>query len=499
MRSDSYAAIYTKPINHIPFFTWLPFFFTIILLTLFICFVLFRLKEDRTDAFFAPLAYVLGAGHYSTYFVFSYFGFYLTNIDGITYGITPASFVLSSCVVVMLIILLYTFHSCGTMLRPIEFLLIGFLFIFSYFAFFFFEFVSIFLIIEIVTLVLYTLASMHDNYNSMATLQYAIFSMISAAVILFGAFLVYVDIGTLNFLDWETCTCSTLGATGFILLFTGLLIKVGSFPFTWWALDVYTESSDFAIVIYTVFTKVFILGLFLHIFVYLPVSSDDFILFGLLFFVYGIGSVTVGIISALACTRIRDLIICSGFVPLGYFLISLSTTYPSGAFVSYLYVLVYSVNICFLFFLMFYCVPGAFSSQHEHPWLRNISDFTNIFFSSSWIWSLSFLICIFSLIGLPPTIGFVGKVLLTSSVYYEGYIFCSAVIFIASTFSAFYYLRVLRYAMSRQKGSKALSSGDINFEFTIFQCLLLAIFISLNLFIIFAYPFVVDFLLRLFF
>ena len=93
-----------------------------------------------------------------------------------------------------------------------------------------------------------------------------------------------------------------------------------------------------------------------------------------------------------------------------------------------------------------------------------ISELKNLFFSNPLI-AISFSICLFSMAGVPPLIGFFSKLYVLYSAIQDGYIFITLVCIIVSIISASYYLKIIKILFTRNnelKSSNLFNANKIN-------------------------------------
>lgn len=113
------------------------------------------------------------------------------------------------------------------------------------------------------------------------------------------------------------------------------------------------------------------------------------------------------------------------------------------------YIMQYSLTNINLFFVLlafgyFMNMSPNANTRMEHS---NDIQFTSELqgqFQSNPILGLSFAICLFSIAGVPPLVGFFGKYTVLSSAIHNGYLFLAIVAILASVVSAVYYLRIIR-------------------------------------------------------
>jgi len=384
-------------------------------------------------------------------------GFY--NLEGpVSLSVTPLTFIFATiCLFVMLGFTWVLFVTHTAVARD-DIFLICCISVFSFIIFFFSDFICIFIVLEIITVIFYVLASLHNNYSTEASLKYALFSLFSSCFLLLSALLIYADVGILNILRWRSCDFSFLGEFGLVLLAISLLFKAGSYPFHNWSLDVYMRSSDFAFFLYSVFTKLFIVSVFVNIFSFLALPPYGYFLL----YTFGIGNFLTGILGAFYDRKVRNFIAYTGLVSLGYFLIGY-TLGLDGWFLALFYVFAYAITLLFFFFIIYsFSAAMFYRSRGDRPWLRKIHDFAGML-KIDILLSSSLYVCLFSFIGLPPCLGFFAKLFLLFNLYDNGQGFSAFILLVLGVISSFYYLRFIRYISSSEKNVLFGRKNNITF------------------------------------
>lgn len=165
-------------------------------------------------------------------------------------------------------------------------------------------------------------------------------------------------------------------------------------------------------------------------------------------------SLVIGTVVGLGQYRIKRLLAYSTISHVGFLLLALaisSATVIAGeesveAFLFYL--VQYSLTNINTFFILL--AFGYFISNAENDiQFTDLGDITQIHelqgqFRANPVLGLSFAICLFSMAGVPPLLGFFAKYTVLYSAINSGYVFLAIIAILASVVSAVYYLRVIR-------------------------------------------------------
>ena len=292
--------------------------------------------------------------------------------------------------------------------------------------------------LELQSLSLYILASLdRDNLKSNeAGLKYFILSSLASGLLLYGCSILYGFSGSTNFevisLNTNIENIGTVFAMVFILV--GLAFKVSAVPFHMWTPDVYEGAPTSVTSFFAVVPKIAGIAVFIR-FMQIPFSEILAQWQPILIFI-SLASMILGAVAAIGQSNIKRLIAYSSIGHIGFALAGISTGTVSGYSSSITYISIYVVmNLG-----MFACI---FLMRREGKYCENLNDLSGISKHHP-ILSISLLIILFSLAGIPPLAGFFAKFYIFIAVI-ESRMYTLAIIGLLSTvISAFYYLRIIK-------------------------------------------------------
>jgi len=327
--------------------------------------------------------------------------------------------------------------------------------------------------LELQSLALYILASLdRDNLKSNESgLKYFILSALASGLLLYGCSLLYGFSGSTNFqvigLKANNENLGSIFAMVFILV--GLAFKVSAVPFHMWTPDVYEGSPSSVTSFFAVVPKVAGIAVFIR-FMQIPFGQLVDHWQTILIFI-SLASMILGAVAAIGQTNIKRLIAYSSIGHIGYALAGISTNTVSGYSSSIVYISIYVVmNLG-----IFACI---FLMKRDGEYCENINDLSGISKHHP-ILSISLLIILFSLAGIPPLAGFFAKFYIFMSVIESGMYTLAIVGLLSTVISAFYYLRII----------KIIYFDDANKHFDqiknlgIFTTLLLSSFLLITFFV----------------
>jgi NADH-quinone oxidoreductase subunit N len=292
--------------------------------------------------------------------------------------------------------------------------------------------------LELQSLALYILASLdRDNLKSNESgLKYFILSALASGLLLYGCSLLYGFSGSTNFeviaLKANTENSGAIFAMVFILV--GLAFKVSAVPFHMWTPDVYEGSPSSVTSFFAVVPKIAGIAVFIR-FMQIPFSQLAEHWQTILIFI-SLASMILGAVAAIGQTNIKRLIAYSSIGHIGYALAGISTNTASGYSSSIVYISIYVVmNLG-----IFACI---FLMKRDGKYCENLNDLSGISKHHP-ILSISLLIILFSLAGIPPLAGFFAKFYIFMSVIESGMYTLAIIGLLSTVISAFYYLRIIK-------------------------------------------------------
>lgn len=277
---------------------------------------------------------------------------------------------------------------------------------------------------------------------------------------------------------------------GLILIVVGFLFKIAAAPFHNWSPDVYDESPTNVTIWLTIMPKLSIILLLLELEMGISLnlsqpliveSSGSFanlfdsyfqvnIINGLnnvlknIFLLSSLLSLIIGTVVGLAQIRIKRLLAYSTVSHIGFLLLALAVSTEQSTESLIFYLIQYTITNLNTFFILLafgYIINSLMSSTYINSEIKFIFNLKGQFLSNP-ILSLSLAVCLFSMAGIPPLIGFFGKQSVLFAAIGSGYFFMAFVAIVVSVISASYYLRIIRELHSESDYEKKTSeTGSI--------------------------------------
>lgn len=374
------------------------------------------------------------------------------------------------------------------------------------------DLISMYLSIELQSFGVYILATLYRNSESAtsAGLKYFLLGGLSSCIILLGASLIYTYTGLTNF--ESIYSLISVSAThnynndiiiglslGLILIIIGFLFKIAAAPLHYWAPDVYDDSPTIVTIWLTIMPKISILILLLEAFGYtqiglslplvaggdisspylqslpnlsLPTVGGGAYVLKILLLISSLLSLIIGTVVGLAQTKIKRLLAYSTISHIGFILLALVINTEQSIDSLIFYIIQYSLTnlntfliIIALGYIIQYSIINNYGLKNNiretlpcvaGSDIKYITELKGQIFANP-ILSLSLSVCLFSMAGIPPLMGFFAKQFVLYSAIQNGYYFISIVAILVSVISASYYLKIIKVLHTGEESSDAVA------------------------------------------
>jgi NADH-quinone oxidoreductase subunit N len=292
--------------------------------------------------------------------------------------------------------------------------------------------------LELQSLALYVLATFNRDQlkSSEAGLKYFVLSALSSGLLLYGCSLIYGFSGSTNFnvISSQLNSNEYVLTFGIVFILVGLAFKISAVPFHMWAPDVYEGSPTSVTLFFTMVPKIAALTVFIR-FLYVPFLNliDQW---QMIIIFLSIASMLFGAIAAIGQTNIKRLVAYSSIGHIGYTLAGLATGSNEGIQSSIIYISIYVImNLA-----LFSCLLML---KRNDQYYEDIEDLSGLSKNHPLL-SLSLLVILFSLAGIPPLAGFFAKFYIFKAVIEQSMYFLAIVGLLSTVIAAFYYLRIIK-------------------------------------------------------
>tara|TARA_B100002051_G_scaffold129600_1_gene123152 strand:- start:503 stop:1867 length:1365 start_codon:yes stop_codon:yes gene_type:complete len=324
--------------------------------------------------------------------------------------------------------------------------------------------------LELQSLSLYVLAAFNRDQikSSEAGLKYFVLSALSSGLLLYGCSLIYGFSGTTNFDQISNLMNNDqYGLTfGIVFILVGLAFKISAVPFHMWAPDVYEGSPTSVTLFFAVAPKIAALTVIIR-FLYVPfVNVID--QWQLIIVFLSLASMIFGAVAAIGQKNLKRLIAYSSIGHMGYALAGLCVGTNQGIQSSILYISIYIVmNLGF-----FSCL---FMLKRNNTYFENIDDLSGLSKNHPLI-SLSLMVVLFSLAGIPPLAGFFAKFYIFKAILDQSMYYLAIIGLLTTVIAAFYYLRIIKIMYFDLEKEKYDQDYNLGLKFTLALSTILIMF-----------------------
>ena len=317
------------------------------------------------------------------------------------------------------------------------------------------DLMALYMGLELQSLALYVVASLRrDSARSTeAGLKYFVLGALSSGILLYGASLIYGYAGTTLFSGIiETAVHGDVSVGllfGLIFVISGMAFKVSAVPFNMWTPDVYEGAPTPITAFFATAPKVAAMGLFTRVMHdafgnAVPDWQQVVALISLL-------SMFLGAVAAIGQTNIKRLMAYSSIAHMGYALMGLAAGTALGVEAMLIYMTIYvAMNIGTFAFIL--------SMEKDGQPVTEISSL-NMYATAQPGRAFAMLILLFSLAGVPPMLGFFGKLYVLRAAYDADLAWLAIAGVIASVIGAFYYLRIVFFMYFGEEQAEGLDAN----------------------------------------
>ncbi|GIZ52475.1 NADH-quinone oxidoreductase subunit NuoN [Noviherbaspirillum aridicola] len=311
------------------------------------------------------------------------------------------------------------------------------------------NFLIIYLGLELMTLALYALVALRrgNPVSTEAAMKYFVLGAMASGFLLYGISMLYGATGSLNLNEVATEVAKGSGnrtvlVFGLVFLVAGLAFKLSVAPFHMWVPDVYTGAPTAVTLLIAAMPKLAAFGITIRLLVEglfsLAVDWQQMLL------LLAVLSMAVGNITAIVQTNLKRMLAYSTIGQLGFMLLGMLTGVVNGNTAmaangyssAMFYVVAYVLTTLGTFGIIMLLARAGFEAE-------NIDDLKGLNQRSPWF-AFVMLVLMFSLTGIPPTVGFYAKLAVLQAVLSTGQVWLAVVAVLLSLIGAFYYLRVVK-------------------------------------------------------
>ena len=309
-----------------------------------------------------------------------------------------------------------------------------------------------FLGVEILSIPLYVLVGSRKKnvLSSESAIKYFFMGAFATSLMLFGIALIYGASGSFKldeiYFGLQIHGYSPMLYVGVIMLMASILFKVGAFPFHFWVADVYEGSPNIFMGYMASVVKLVMSFAFVKLFTGVFEGISPFWT-GILA-VSIVVSMFIGNLSALRQTKFKRLMAFSSITNSAYVLMAVLSNDPSNIKAIYVFLLGYGASVVAMVVISLMLDDDS----------DELASYKGIGYKNPVVGIVATL-ALLSMAGIPPLTGFIGKVMLFSSVY-ENYLWLVGLALLNSAIGVYFYVRMIMNILSKDQTDVKKISGN---------------------------------------
>lgn len=323
------------------------------------------------------------------------------------------------------------------------------------------NFLTLYMGLELLSLSLYSLVAL-DRDNPRATeaaMKYFVLGALASGMLLYGMSMIYGMTGSLNIAQISSALLNgvpdrSVLILGLVFIVAGLAFKLGAVPFQMWVPDVYQGSPTAVTLLIGSVPKLAAFAFVIRI-----LAQGLFVLAvdwqGMLV-IMAVLSIAIGNITAIAQTNLKRMLAYSTISHIGFLLFGLMSVSMNGYASAMFYVSSYLLMTLAAFGIIMLLSRKGFEAE-------NLDDLKGLNQRSPW-YAFLMMIVMFSMAGIPPTLGFYAKFTVLQAALHAGFVWLVVFAVLMAAVGAFYYLRVVKlmYFDEPEDHSPIVSHPEMN-------------------------------------
>jgi NADH-quinone oxidoreductase subunit N len=303
------------------------------------------------------------------------------------------------------------------------------------------SFLTVYLGLELLALCLYALVAFHrdSKTGAEAAMKYFVLGALASGMLLYGISMVYGATGQLTFPEVASAIAggaadTTVLVFGLVFIVLGISFKFGAVPFHMWVPDVYHGAPTAVTLFLGSAPKIAAFALAIRLLVDgmggLVAQWQDMLV------ILAVLSMALGNVVAIAQTNIKRMLAYSTISHVGFIFLGLLAGTDKGYSSAMFYAITYALTAAGGFGVITMLSRKGFDAE-------NIDDLKGLNDRSPWLAFMMMLI-LFSMAGVPPTVGFFAKLFVLDAVVNVDMVWLAAVAVFFSIIGAFYYIRAVK-------------------------------------------------------
>jgi NADH-quinone oxidoreductase subunit N len=297
--------------------------------------------------------------------------------------------------------------------------------------------------LELLSLSLYSMVALaRDSARSTeAAMKYFILGALASGMLLYGMSMIYGATASLEITEVAARIADgdaipTILLFGLVFVVAGIAFKLGAVPFHMWVPDVYHGAPTAATLMIGTAPKLAAFAFIMRLLVAALGAEPVLAEWRQMFVLLAVASLALGNLAAIAQTNLKRMLAYSTISHMGFLLLGVLSGTVEGFGAAMFYAIVYVLMGLGAFGMILLMAREGFEAE-------NLDDLRGLNRKNPW-YAFVMLLLMFSLAGIPPTVGFWAKLFVLQAVVSIGYVWLAVLAVVFSLIGAFYYLRVIR-------------------------------------------------------
>ncbi len=306
------------------------------------------------------------------------------------------------------------------------------------------SFLTLYLGLELMSLSMYAMVALQrdEARASEAAMKYFVLGALASGMLLYGISMIYGATGTLNIGEvaqaiqqqGSNSDLNLVLVFGLVFMVSGIAFKLGAVPFHMWVPDVYHGAPTSVTTYIASAPKIAAFAMVMRLLVDglngLAVDWQPMLI------ILALLSMAFGNMIAIAQTNLKRMLAYSGISHIGFLLLGILSGTEAGFESAMFYAITYALTSAGGFGMILLMSSKGFEAEE-------LSDYKGLARRSPWF-ALMMMILMFSMAGVPPTVGFYAKLAVLQQVVTVDLVWLAVAAVAFSVIGAFYYLRVIK-------------------------------------------------------
>jgi len=305
------------------------------------------------------------------------------------------------------------------------------------------HFLVLYLGLELLSLSLYAMVALpRDSGNSTeAAMKYFVLGALASGMLLYGMSMIYGATGSLEVTEvaqriFDGDAIPTILIFGLVFVVAGIGFKLGAVPFHMWVPDVYHGAPTAVTLLIGTAPKLAAFAFIMRLLVEALGIQQLLVEWQQMLVLLAVASLAIGNITAIAQTNLKRMLAYSTISHMGFLLLGILSGTLEGFGAAMYYTVIYVLMALGTFGMILLLSRQGFEAE-------NLEDFKGLNQRDPW-YAFIMMLLMFSMAGVPPTMGFWAKLFVLQAVLSVGYVWLAVVAVLFSLIGAFYYLRVVK-------------------------------------------------------